>query len=304
MFDVPILFLIYNRPDYTEVVFSKIREIQPKSLFIAADGPKTKIDDIECQKTRKIVEKIDWPCKVNTLFRDSNLGCKLAVSSAIDWFFSHNKEGIILEDDTLPNDSFFYFCENLLYKYQTDNSIMSITGVSWVNGKLVHPYSYYFSNYPGIWGWATWANRWDKFDLKMKEFPEFLKRNMMDEICFSKKEKEIILNYLTDTYENKIDTWDYIWHFTHFSGKKFCIVPKMNLVTNIGFDSRSTHTKASNSNRAHSPTYEINEELNHPEKIQRNTRADSYVVNRMLLGKSSFNEIMLNKFKKWVRKLF
>jgi hypothetical protein len=161
MFDVPILFLIYNRADLTGAVFSKIREIQPKSLFIAADGPKNDVDFLECKKTREIIDYIDWSCEIKTLFRDQNLGCRLAVSSAISWFFEHKDQGIILEDDTVPNPSFFTFCKDLLDKYKANKEISSISGITWAPEKFTASNDYYFSYYPGIWGWATWADRWE-----------------------------------------------------------------------------------------------------------------------------------------------
>ena len=150
MFNTPILFLIFNRPDLTKQVFDKIREIKPLHLFIAADGPRgDKYEDQElCRKTKEIVSLIDWECEIKTLFRDENLGCGRAVSEAISWFFEHVEEGIILEDDCLPSSTFFNYCEILLEKYRWDNNIMHIGGTNFQNGIKRGNADYYFSKIP------------------------------------------------------------------------------------------------------------------------------------------------------------
>lgn len=301
MFKTPILFLIYNRPDLTEKVFSKIRKIKPKKLFISADGPKNETEKENCEKTRDIINKVDWPCQLETLFQEENLGCKLAVSSAISWFFDHVENGIILEDDTVPNMSFFHFCEELLDMYQDDKKVMSITGVSWTKPSFVEPFSYYFSTYPGIWGWATWKDRWNKFDLEMKGFKEFIGSNILDEICFSSKEKKVIENYLNEVYHNKIDTWDYIWHYTNYLNKGLCIRPNKNLVSNIGFDHRSTHTKDKTSIRFNQKSHSINKTLKHPKKILRNKEADYYLINTTFFPKRSVFYSIKSVLKRYVR---
>ena len=109
----PVLFVIFNRPDTTQKVFNAIRQAKPKQLFVAADGPREgkEGEKEKCEQVREIIEQIDWDCEVKTLFRDKNLGCKIAVSSAIDWFFENVEEGIILEDDCLPSQSFFWYCQ-------------------------------------------------------------------------------------------------------------------------------------------------------------------------------------------------
>ena len=140
LFKVPVLFLIFNRPDTTQQVFDEIRKARPEQLYVAADGPrKDQSADYElCKKTRDIIQQVDWDCKVFTCFRDENLGCKRSVSSAIDWFFSHVEEGIILEDDCVPDQSFFPFCQELLEKYRDDTRIMMISGNNFQFGEKTY----------------------------------------------------------------------------------------------------------------------------------------------------------------------
>ena len=111
-----VLFIIFNRPDTTKKVFDQIKAGKPGRLYIAADGPRMNRpgEEVLCRQTREIINDVDWPCEVKTLFRQTNQGCKEAVSSAIAWFFENEEEGIILEDDCLPNNSFFRFCDTLL----------------------------------------------------------------------------------------------------------------------------------------------------------------------------------------------
>lgn len=152
-----VLFLVFNRPETTKTVFEAIRKAKPKRLYIAADGPRKhrEGENEKVSSVRQIVTYVDWPCDVKTLFRDENLGCKSAVSGAITWFFNHEEEGIILEDDCLPHPDFFPFCESLLKRYANDERIWVITGNNFQNGIQRGEASYYFSRYNHVWGWAS-----------------------------------------------------------------------------------------------------------------------------------------------------
>ncbi len=169
----PVLFLIFNRPETTEQVFSAIKKAQPPRLYIAADGPRSEYpnDAESCDISRAIATNVDWDCEVKTLFQDQNLGCRLAVSGAVDWFFEQETEGIILEDDCLPDQSFFLFCQELLEQYRDDTRIMQIGGTNYQFGKKRTNYSYYFSRYGHLWGWASWRRAWSFYDEKMKQWP-------------------------------------------------------------------------------------------------------------------------------------
>ena len=156
MFNTPILFLIFNRPEVTFAVFEQIQKIQPKYLFIAADGPRNYKENELCKATRDVVQKIDWDCELKTLFRNENLGCAKNVSSAIKWFFDHVEKGIILEDDCYPDLSFFSFCEELLNYYDNNDRIMAISGFNAQLGIKRTKHSYFFAEIPLVWGWATW----------------------------------------------------------------------------------------------------------------------------------------------------
>ncbi len=165
-YKIPILFLIYNREDLSLRVLDAIRKVKPTALYISADGYKPELlnDEANCNKTRDaVVKSIDWECNVKTMFNDRNLGCRNSVEKAINWFFDNVEAGIILEDDCLPNESFFVYCETLLEKYVDNNSIMHIGSVNYTNSIFPKKNSYYFSRYPDIWGWATWKRSWKQY---------------------------------------------------------------------------------------------------------------------------------------------
>lgn len=256
--NTPVLFLIFNRPETTKQVFEEIRKAKPKELFIACDGPrKNKIGEKEkVEEVRDIVSKIDWPCKVKKLYRKKNLGCKYAVSSAIDWFFENVEEGIILEDDCLPSQSFFRFCQEMLDKYKNDEKIMHVSGTN-VEGISKIEKDYFFSKCYNVWGWATWRRAWKKYDVEMKEWKNirFSKKflNIIEGYSFPNKIKSWRLYQLT--YLKKIDTWDYQWDLIcKLSG--LSIIPSKNFITNIGFSSDATHT-SENGNRKNLSRFEM-----------------------------------------------
>ncbi|MBN2106683.1 MAG: hypothetical protein JW832_04595 [Deltaproteobacteria bacterium] len=265
MLDAPVLFLIFNRPDLTGEVFETIRASQPARLFVAADGPRCDADMMLCERARGITGRVDWPCEVKTLFRDKNLGCKKAVSEAITWFFEHVEEGIILEDDTVPTQRFFLFCQELLAHYRHDERIMHISG----ENPLDHPVnqaSYYFSKIEHCWGWATWRRAWRHFDVTMENFDAFVNEKILANIFC----RDVQQKYWNDIFwrvkKGEIDTWDYIWTYTIFCNSGLCINPNINLVTNIGFGDSATHTKKDSpfSGRA---VFDIAMPLTHPQFI-------------------------------------
>ena len=175
-----VLLVIFNRPETTQVVFEAIRKAKPPRLYVAADGPRTEVpsDAKKCKEAREIINQVDWDCEVKTLFREKGLGCGLGPSSAFTWFFEHEEDGIILEDDCLPSQSFFWFCEELLERYRHDNRVMHIGGNNFLNGwQKDRDYSYYFSNSGHIWGWATWRRAWKLFDFNISLYEKLKGKN-------------------------------------------------------------------------------------------------------------------------------
>jgi hypothetical protein len=201
VFKSPILFLIFNRPDTTKAVFESIKSIKPLKLYIAADGARgNKLgEDLLVEETRAIIQSVDWECEVKTLFRKENLGCKVAVSSAIDWFFENEEQGIILEDDCLPDASFYGFCENLLDYYKNDERVFHISGNNFQDGIIRGDGSYYFSKYNHSWGWATWRRVWKTYDVNMKGLTKALDLKVFEN-TLSKSELSFWLNCFEEIF--------------------------------------------------------------------------------------------------------
>jgi hypothetical protein len=303
--NTPILFLIFNRPDTTVQVFEAISRAKPRRLFVAADGPRLgKQGEAEkCQATRDLIKKIDWDCEVKTLFREQNLGCKEAVSSAITWFFEQVEEGIILEDDCLPADSFFPFCAELLEKHRADERIMMISGDNFQDEILRGDASYYFSRIPHIWGWATWRRAWQLYDKEMKSLPAFIQRNDIQRVSPDADVQNFWLSSYISTYEGAVSTWDYQWFLSIHDHDGLCVCPQRNMVSNIGFGEEATHTRGSNSKLSELARFEIGT-ITHPREVIPDQSADWYEYDRQFdVKRQSINNPLLRWRKRLSRRI-
>ncbi|MCF2146323.1 glycosyltransferase family 2 protein [Desmonostoc muscorum LEGE 12446] len=279
-FNVPIAIIIFNRPTKAEQLLQVLRQVQPKQLFVIADGPRPNNSaDVElCKATRTIFDHIDWDCKVLTNYAEKNLGCGLRPASGISWVFDHVEEAIILEDDCLPDLSFFQFCQELLEKYRYDQRIMHIAGTSSCIKDDQQPYSYGFSRYTLAWGWATWRRAWQYYDFDMKKWDLLRQTNFLLDILngdfHAMKSWQTILETVYDKHD---DCWDYQWNFTCWLQGGLTILPSVNLVSNIGID--GTHTTVDNHPYLYRPTQAMEFPLQHPIAIVRNTKVDQQIQN-------------------------
>jgi hypothetical protein len=288
----PVLLLIFNRPDTTQQVFDRVRQVKPKKLYVAADGPRSKVssDPERCALTRQIIDQVDWDCEVKTLFRKENLGCGVAPAKAISWFFENEDAGIILEDDCVPSKSFFWYCQEMLEKYMHDTRVMHVSGNNYLDGwKRDHDYSYYFSDKVNAWGWATWKRAWALYDFNISSYPELKKKGYLNGLFLSSFEKSYRLGQLEKTYSNikNGDVWDYQWEFTVYSNSGLCIVPEVNLVRNIGFGADATHTFNLHDKKAKVYEQEIEFPLRHPKFVIRDVESDRRYFNKMMRDKAS-----------------
>ena len=273
-----VLFIIFNRPDTTKHVFEAIRTAKPPRLYVAADGPRAdKPGEVEkVEQVRQIATTVDWDCDVKTLFRDENLGCRVAVSSAIDWFFENEEEGIILEDDCLPSQSFFWFCEELLKRYRGDMRVWHIAGNNFHFGwQRDEDYSYYFGGiYGSIWGWASWRDRWEYYDVEIKTYDEVRKKGYLFDIIKNPEEAKIRISNF-DEIKNGFDTWDYQWVYCRLINNGLTIVPSKNLVKNLGFGLDGAHTHSKRDKRSNMNIEDINLPLRHPEFFIRDVQSEN-----------------------------
>lgn len=271
----PILFLIFNRPDTTQSVFERIREVRPPRLYIAADGPReTRPGEHEkCEETRKITENVDWPCEVHRLYRDKNLGCGKGVSSAITWFFEQEEEGIIIEDDIMAHPDFFRYCDEMLEKYRTDDRIQLIAGRNAFYQAIPHTVSYYLSNYMMIWGWASWRRVWNTYcfdvaTLSRARFQEAVKAKI------ARPAQAFMLRSFDMMANHQCDTWDYQLIINQVLNNRYAILPYVNMVENLGLGTAdATHTTGEEpikaGHKAQSPY-----PLVHPDSFFRDEKAD------------------------------
>jgi hypothetical protein len=295
---VAVLFLIFNRIYTTRQVLDAIRQAAPPRLYIASDGPRKNIEgeDERVKAVREhVVSSIDWDCEVKSLFRDENLGCKKAITSAIDYFFENEEAGIILEDDCIPNKSFFYFCEEMLIRYKDDERVMHIGGCNFQNGIKRGNGSYYFSKATHVWGWATWHRAWKYYDPHMSTFPEFVKQNRIANTFCNPKMRKYMLRELQFVFDNKIEAWDTEWTYSVWSQNGLAILPNVNLITNIGFGHDATHTTDEGSRFANMPREEM-EEIIHPTFMLPDLEADLYTARQQFIPQGIFTR-GLNKLK-------
>jgi ubiquinone/menaquinone biosynthesis C-methylase UbiE len=282
--NTPVVFIIFKRPDLTQIVFNAIREAQPQKLFVIADGPSSSEEAEKCQQTREIIKQVDWDCQVQTNYSDVNLGCRERVSSGITWAFEQVEEAIILEDDCLPTSSFFTFCQTLLEYYRNDTRIIGISGNNFQKDNN-DKYSYYFSRFNHCWGWATWKRAWKYWDFNKEKWLNFKNQRLMKQIFNDSNEEKYWTNIFDKVFlENQLDSWNYVWLFSYISQGGLSILPSTNLVSNIGFRNDGTHTTQKDNPLSNLPVTDI-WNIKHPNFIIRNQKADLYTFNYVLGGK-------------------
>jgi len=285
-FETPaILIIAFNRPNTTEKLINAIRKSKPKKIFFAVDGPRknNKDDEIKVAKVKKLLKKIDWKCKIKTHYGDKNLGCPIGGNTAIKWFFENVKEGIIFDDDCIPTEDFFRFCAEMLEKYRDDKRVMHISGYN-IKRKNKQTKSYYFSNYPYIWGWASWSRAYGKYDFEMKSYPEFKKKNCLKEVYPSFIERKYIKYLLDLAYKNPESSGDMQWIYAMISNGGLSIVPNKNLINYIGFEKNASNTKKEDS-FLYSPPQKLNFPLVHPSFMICDREKDIEYINYNLKNK-------------------
>lgn len=241
MYNIPILFVFFNRKDIALKAFAEIRKVQPKRIYLAQDGPRKREEEDTVADVRKaITDTIDWPCEVHTLFRNQNLGCSLGVKTAIDWLMENEECGIVLEDDCIANSSFFRYMEEMLAKYKDDQRIGMVAGSNLIKG--FNPrFSYHFSRFKSCWGWATWRRAWQNMDMDMTWRKDHLK-DVINNSGFNGQHNSKWRFQLKCIDNDYVSAWDWQWYFTLAAQNQLCIYPAVNLVTNIGNDAEATHT--------------------------------------------------------------
>lgn len=246
--ETPLLLLLFNRPQHTEAVLECLRKVRPSQVFVHCDGPREHVAG-EAEKVaavRGVLQKIDWPCSVQTLFREQNAGLREGVSGALNWFFAQVEQGIVLEDDCLPDESFFPFCESMLGRYAADERVMHIGGSNVAEDLTRHlPSSYFFSQFSFVWGWATWRRAWANMSIDLDGFDHFVQENRIHTLTPYPMAQAYFLEKLRATRARENNSWAYAWAYSVLKNNGLSIVPSLNLVQNTGIgEAGATHTTA------------------------------------------------------------
>ena len=275
-FDIPILLVTFNRPENTSMVLEKIKEVNPMKLYVFSDAPRSgnSKDIYHVAQTRSLFDNINSNCQVFKLFQENNLGCGLGVSGAINWVFEKEEMAIILEDDCVPNKSFFDFCRIMLLKFKDNAKVMHVSGTRWNPEFNIGDYDYFFSNIGHIWGWATWKRAWAKYDYNINSWDNKNKAKEIKELFKDRVSSQFWIDRLNNIYKlsNK-HTWDIQWQYALFLEKGLAVVPCVNLISNIG--TQGMHTQPVDEYYHFRSTMEwVDRNINH--SIEANLHYDIY----------------------------
>jgi hypothetical protein len=265
---VPVVVIIFNRPGATRRVVNAIAEVQPRQLFVIADGPRTdRAQDASLvAAARAVIDGVDWECEVHRCYSEVNLGCHVRIATGLDWVFDQVDQAIIVEDDCVPDRSFFSYCEELLARYQDDARVQMISGCNVVGAKTT--YSYHFSRCYHIWGWATWSRAWTQYDEGMALWPRLRETDWLEDRLGDSKGARIAHLFFDAAYSREMPQWDFYWAFNGWLRDALSVMPSVNLVKNIGYGAEATHQRDAGHPFANLPAEAMAFPLRHPPDIE------------------------------------
>lgn len=276
MEDLPVALIIFRRPELTARSFAAVRAARPARLFVIADGPRPGVagEAERCAAARAITEQVDWPCAVTRIYAETNMGLRRRVESGLDAVFAAAERAIVLEDDCVPEPSFFRFCAELLARYADDERVMAISGDNYQVGRPPGPFSYSFSRYPHCWGWATWRRAWARYDGPMADWPALRDGPWLARLLGSGRAVRYWRRTFDAVYAGRVDSWAYRWTYSCWRHGGLTALPAHNLVRNIGFGEGATHTAVATP-FADLATKPLDFPLRHPPAVAADARADA-----------------------------
>lgn len=289
----PVALLVFNRPDLTALVFETVRAAKPPALFVAADGPRPDhpADAELCDRTRAVCDDVDWPCEVHHKYEEVNLGCGPAVAGGLDWVFDHVDRAIVLEDDCVPDPSFFPFCDELLERYADDERVMQIAGSSLRAPRSAFAgRSYGFAAFGLVWGWATWRRAWRLCDRSMPTWPSFRDDGLVDGLPMSRRRRQHLRREFDRIYAGH-GTWDHQWQYTVLSEHGLSAYPETNLVSNVGFRADATQNPLAGE-FADVPAQPLDFPLRHPAIVAENPHLERYLEREILRSSGRAVELL------------
>lgn len=276
--ETSVVIIIFNRIDRASQILKQLEVVEPQKLFIISDGPRNVTEAEVVEKVRALFENLSWECQVYKNYAEKNMGCDKRIISGLNWVFQKTESAIILEDDCLPNKSFFTFCDDLLKYYKDESQVAYISGTNIGNVSKIKE-DYYFAYRSSNWGWATWARAWNTF------VPNILLWNKLNEDnklyrLYPNKTAKILTDELSIGLKQEPYPWDYLWLCHCINNNWVSITPKKNLIMNIGFSGDATHTfdkpffyKVSQ--------YEIEFPIKHQHQVERDLRSECLWINKM-----------------------
>ncbi len=281
----PVAVIAFNRPEETARVLEAVCRARPPLLMVVADGPREGRDAEaqRCDEVRRCIDRFRWDCEVRRNFSDANLGCRRRVASGLDWVFTQVPEAVILEDDCLPEASFFGYCDALLEHYRDDERVMHVGGNNFgLDAARFGGNSYGFASLAQVWGWASWRRAWQHFDVALRDWPAFRDLGCMGALPLGRRHRALQARRWDDVHEGRVDTWDFQWHFALMRRGGLATVPRVNLITNVGFSADATHTTDLASEKANLPTQSLTLPLTHPRHLQADPMLDRQLADKML----------------------
>lgn len=289
---VPVVIFSYNRVESLSRVIDVVTQWPVPRIYIVIDGPKNQLDKSNCRSVVNLVKFIKKHHNVTFIQSKTNLGLRRRIVSGIDEIFRHEDSAIFLEDDCIPDLTFYQFASEMLIKYKNDKRIMSVAGFSARPSKKNIENSYYFSKYIESWGWATWKRAWIKYDDQMKDWPNKKSTNWLKTFITSKIENKYWEYIFDNVYNGRIKSWAYRWLYSCWKEDGLTIVPSTNLITNIGYGSSATNTKFL-TNFKLEKNIPMNFPLNHPAIVEINNQADLVTKNSMFINFTIVSVILL-----------
>ncbi len=242
--EVPVVLVVFNRPDCTRRVIDALAQVRPSRLYVAADGPRHAEDEPKCQAVRALFDGLPWDCEVRRNFSEVNLGCGRRLPTGLDWVFEQEQRAIILEDDCVPHPSFFPYCQALLDRYADDPTVGCISGDTIAEAGGFGQASYRFSWLPLIWGWATWRRAWAKYDHYLSDWPASKSERFLRKRLGERLMRRTWAEWFDEAKAkgDGFSVWDYQWSYACLRHGMKSIHPRQLLVSNIGVGPGATHT--------------------------------------------------------------
>ena len=287
----PVAVIIFNREDKAKQLLKVLEMVKPSKLYIVADGPRNPSEMDKCIKTRNVFENVPWNCEVKRNYSDKNLGCCVRPESGFTWVLEQEEYAILLEDDCMPSEDFFRFCDEMLEKYKDDERIMQVCGTNFMKEWNKTPYSYFFAQWGCNWGWATWARAWKLYDVNISTWKDPYVKKMFEARLGSGvfKSRAPIYDVHCENINN-ITAWDHQWSYTRILQNGLSILPNRNLVTNIGSGADATHTSDMEDNSL--KAYSMEFPLKHPPYVMPDRNFDQAIEERNFNVKPLYKKVI------------